>query len=118
MARHLTPGGVLVLEPWFAPQQWQAGTPYATFVDRPDLKLVRMNVSERVGNVSVLRFHFLVATPAGVEYFTEVHELGLFTHTQYLEALVVAGLRPGSYERGLTGRGLTGRGLYIGVKPS
>jgi SAM-dependent methyltransferase len=111
MARHVRPGGVLVVEPWFAPEQWQTGAPHATFVDKPDLKLARMNLSERTGDVSVIRFHFLIATPAGVEYFTETHELGLFTSEQYLAAFGAEGLRI-EYDE----EGITGRGLYVGSK--
>ena len=35
MGRHLEPGGVLVVEPWLAPDDWQDGHVAATFVDEP-----------------------------------------------------------------------------------
>ncbi len=113
MARHVRPGGVLLVEPWFAPEQWQAGTTHALFVDQSGLKLARMSLSERQGDVSVIRFHFLVATLVGVEYFTELHEMGLFTREQYRAAFASAGLAVGYDEQGLTGRG-----LYVGLKAS
>ena len=112
MARHVRPGGVLVVEPWFSPEQWQVGTTHATYIDQSGLKLARMSISERKGDVSVLRFHFLVATLADVQYFNELHELGLFTREQYLAAFTSAGLTVGYNEQGLTGRG-----LYVGIKP-
>ena len=111
MSSHLQPGGVLAVEPWFAPQQWRTGLVHATFVDQPGLKIARMSVSERRDDIAVINFHFLVATPEGVETFSELHELGLFTHQQYLEAFTLAGLSP-NYDP----QGITGRGLYIGVK--
>ncbi len=58
-------------------------------------------------------FHYLIGTPDGIDYFTELHELGLFTHEQYMTAFTDAGLDV-SYDKD----GLMGRGLYIGVRPS
>ena len=111
MGSHLTEGGVLVVEPWFTPDQWKVGTPYAIFVNKPDLKLARINISDRRDNISVLNFHILVGTQGQVEHFTELHELGLFTEPEYLDAFKDAGL-----ETTLDPQGITGRGLYIGVK--
>lgn len=113
MGSRLTEGGVLVVEPWFTPDKWKVGTAHATYVDKPDLKIARVNVSEREGDVSIVNFHFLVATKGKVEHFTELHELGLFTEQQYIDAFNDAGLET-TYDK----KGTTGRGLYIGVKPS
>lgn len=112
MARYLLPGGLLIVEPWFTPGQWTTGRVSALFVDQPDLKICRMNISEAEGNLSFFTFHYLVATPQGVEHFTERHELGLFTHEEYLNAFQKARL-----EIIHDPEGLDGRGLYIGLKP-
>ena len=111
MEQHLLPGGVLILEPWIKPEFFTPGGVHARFVDEPDLKIARMNDSEVEGSLSILNFHYLVSTPEGVQYFTERHELGLFTHEQYLDAFSAAKLTvihdwPG----------LMNRGLYIGLK--
>jgi SAM-dependent methyltransferase len=111
MARHLVPGGVLIVEPWFTPEQWKTGRVSALFVDQPDIKISRMNISEANGNLSFFVFHYMVATSQGVEYFTERHELGLFAHEEYLGAFQEAGL-----EVSHDPEGLDGRGLYIGIK--
>jgi ubiquinone/menaquinone biosynthesis C-methylase UbiE len=111
MSEHLLPGGVLMVEPWFTPEQWETGRVSATFVDQPDLKISRINISETAGMLSFLVFHYTVGTPYGVEYFTERHELGLFTHEEYLVAFSRAGL-----EIAHDLEGLDGRGLYIGMK--
>jgi len=112
MARHLSPGGLVIIEPWFTPEAYHPGTIHATFVDEPDLKIARINVSEQQDRISVLDFHYLVGTPARVEYFTEHHELGLFTQEEYLTAFRTAGL-----EAFHDPEGLTGRGLYLGIRP-
>jgi hypothetical protein len=67
-----------------------------------------MNVNEVRGTISVINFHYMVATPAGVQYFTEDHELGLYTREEYLAAFRDAGLKT-DYEP----EGLIGRGMYI-----
>jgi ubiquinone/menaquinone biosynthesis C-methylase UbiE len=111
-ARHLQPGGVLLLEPWFSPEAYRPGTLHATFVDQPDLKISRMVQSERDGDFAVMHMHHLVATPEeGVRHFVETHTMRLFTGDDYLSALEHAHLNPVHVEGGLTGRG-----LYIGVK--
>jgi ubiquinone/menaquinone biosynthesis C-methylase UbiE len=109
MARHLKPGGLLVIEPWFSPEAWHPGTVHATFVDQPDLKIARMTISEQEDGFSRNVFHYMVAVPQGVSYFTEVHELGLFTPDDYRTAFEASGLEV-IYEA----HGLTGRGLYMG----
>jgi SAM-dependent methyltransferase len=106
MARHLEPGGVLVVEPWLAPDVWQDGHVAAVHVDEPELKIARMNVARRRGSLSVVDFHYLVATPEGVEHFTELHELGLFTVEQYLAAFRAAALDVAHDPEGPMGRGL------------
>ncbi|RIH87047.1 class I SAM-dependent methyltransferase [Calidithermus roseus] len=111
MARHLEPGGVLLIEPWLSPEVWQNGRPHAVFVDEPELKVVRMNTSRQEGRQSVLEFHYLLARPQGVEYFTEELRLFLFTHEEYMDAFRQAGL---SVE--FDPQGLTGRGLYVGLR--
>jgi SAM-dependent methyltransferase len=111
MTSHLRSGGVLIVEPWFTPEQWQTGRVGGLFVDQPDLKISRMSISETEDRLSFLVFHYMVGTPQGIEYFTERHELGLFTHEEYLEAFRKAGL-----EIIHDPEGLDGRGLYIGLK--
>jgi ubiquinone/menaquinone biosynthesis C-methylase UbiE len=110
--RHIKPGGVTIIEPWFAPGVLENGTPHAVFVDEPELKIARMNVNRMEENISYLDFHYLVATPRGVEVFCETHLLGLFTDEEYQQAFRTAG-----FEVFHDPEGLDGRGLYIGVRP-
>ena len=110
MARHVRQGGGLFIEPWFTPENWHAGSVHALCVEEPELKLVRMNTSQVDGKVSIVDFHYLVGTPQGVEHFTELHELGLFTREEMEQAFRQAGLEVFYDESGLTGRG-----LYIGM---
>src|SRR5262249_12368424 len=45
-ARHMAKDGIIVVEPWFAPEDWRVGVLHmAPPVDQPDIKICRMNVS-------------------------------------------------------------------------
>jgi SAM-dependent methyltransferase len=112
MARHLAPGGLLIVEPWFTPETWQAGTVHALFVDEPELKIARVNTSFTKGRLSCFDLHYLIGTPQGTRYVVERHEMGLFTTEEMRHALAGAGLEP-TYDA----QGLTGRGLFVGVRP-
>lgn len=112
MSNHLKAGGVLVIEPWFTPDSWNAGTVHAKFIDEPELKIARMNIGCVEGKLSFFDFHYLIGTPEGVEYFVERHELGLFDTEEMSGAMKGTGL-----EVIYDDEGLTGRGLFIGRKP-
>ena len=112
MGRHLEPGGVLVVEPWLKPGEWTPDRPALLTVDEPDLKVARISMSGLRGTTSLLDFHYLVATPHGVESATEHLELELFTQDETIAAFERAGLDV-SYDE----QGLIGRGLYVGVRP-
>jgi SAM-dependent methyltransferase len=111
MARHLAPGGALVVEPWFAPGEYRPNHVHLLTVDEPELKLVRMSHGTVQGAVSILDFEYLVGRPVGITRTHERHELGLFTQEQMLGAFERAGLRAT-----FDSQGLMGRGLYIGLK--
>jgi ubiquinone/menaquinone biosynthesis C-methylase UbiE len=112
MGRHLRPGGVLLIEPWFTPDQWHAGRVSVNQVDKPDIKIIRMNRGARRGKLALLDFQYLIGTSKGIEHVVEHHEFGLFTHREYLDAFRAAGLNVTHDPEGVDGRG-----LYIGAKP-
>jgi len=45
MARHLRPGGLLLVEPWLTPDVFETGRFDARFVDEPDLKIARITTT-------------------------------------------------------------------------
>ncbi len=113
LARHVAPGGVLLVEPWLHPDRYRPGSLHAHFVDEPELKVARMTHSQLEDGCSVMDFHYLVGTPQGIRHFVERLTAGLFTEAQYIGALQAAGLRVTYDSDGLR----THRGLLIGVKP-
>jgi SAM-dependent methyltransferase len=113
MMSHLSPGGLLLIEPWFTPEMWHPGTIHGLFIDEPNLKLSRINLSELDGRISRMDMHYLVGTTLGVDHFIERHELGLFTQNEMKQEIQRAGASVDYDEVGLTGRG-----LYTCKKPS
>ena len=112
MSRHLGARGVLFVEPFIDAEAFQVGHLHSIFVDEPELKIARMNVSKRVGPIAIIDFHYLIATKrSGVERRFERHELGLFSEDNYREAFRAAGL---SFEA--LAEPAFERGLYLGVK--
>jgi len=86
MARHVKPGGVLIVEPWLTPDAWNAG---ASFIHTGEIgadKVCRMSLSGREGNLSVLSLHYLRGTPNGIEHYCELLELGLFARDEMARA--------------------------------
>lgn len=110
MARHVLPDGLVIVEPWFTPERFTDGHVHADVTEGDGLKVARVSVSRREGEVSVLDMHHMVASRNGVERFFERHEVRLFTHEQYLSAFAAAGL-----VTVFDADGLDGRGLYVGL---
>lgn len=103
---HLAPGGIILLEPWFAPGAMQAGRTYLKTAEAAGVTVCRMSRVEVEGRVSRLHFHYLIGRETGIEHATECHELGLFTVDEMLECFRQAGLAAEHDPRGPYGRGL------------
>jgi hypothetical protein len=106
MRQHLNPGGMMLIEPYFTPDQYWDNHLHANFVDEPDLKISWIYLNGREGNVSVLDIHYTVGTPNGVRQFRETHRVGLFTHEDYLGGFSKAGMTAEFEPEGLFKRGL------------
>jgi SAM-dependent methyltransferase len=95
MARHLEPGGVLIVDGWVRPDKWQE--PGSVRVQwgqdaASGMTVARMVRPHREGNRTHLEMHYLVGFPTGVEYIQESQRLTLFTEDDYLDAFEHAGL--------------------------
>lgn len=109
MARHVAPGGVLLVEPWFTPEQYWEGHLAVNHARSGDLDVTWMYVQERRDGLSRLEIHYLAGSPRGVEHWVETHEVGLFTDEEYRSSFSRAGLAVD-----LQPEGVSGRGVYIG----
>lgn len=114
MARHLTPGGVLVIDPWWSPAAYRDGYVSHDLV-RDDVRTVaRLSRSVRVGEAAVHNeAHYLVADEAGIRHFAHVQPLTLFSPEQYLAAVERAGC---AAEHLTDHPAFPQRGLFVGVR--
>ncbi|NUP03634.1 MAG: class I SAM-dependent methyltransferase [Nonomuraea sp.] len=93
MAEHLEPGGVLVVEPWYFPENFLDGHVGGHTLVEDGLAISRMTHSRREGGKSRLEVRFRVADRDGFKDFAEVLYSSLFTQEQYLTAFGKAGCR-------------------------
>lgn len=111
MARHLRPGGTLVVEPWWFPEQFKEGYVAGDLARDGDRTVARISHSILQGRATRMEVRFLVGEPSGIRSFTEIDVLTLFTREEYERAFTDAGCRV-EYHPGPP----TGRGLFTGVK--
>lgn len=111
MAHHVRPGGALIIEPWFTPEQWRPARPFILAGEIRGDKVYRMSVSIKEGGRSILLHHYLRGRPHSIEHYDERIELGLFTRDEMTWAHEFAGI-----ETQYDSEGLMGRGLYIGKR--
>jgi SAM-dependent methyltransferase len=113
MARHLTPGGVLMLEGWVEPDNWEDSVVSVDAVETPGLALARVTRSTRDGLLTELTSRYVAATLAGLETIDEHHVMRLSVPGEFESACHQAGLR---YER-LPELLRSGRAVYVGTAP-
>lgn len=117
MARHLKPGGLLIVEPWLQPSMIVPGHIGGTVSTDDGIVVLRSSRTEYDGDESGgetdLEFVYVVTTSSGSDVFTERHVMGVWTPTRYVEALQTAGLDAEFLE----GTTELGRGLAIGIAP-
>jgi ubiquinone/menaquinone biosynthesis C-methylase UbiE len=111
MARHVNPGGVLIVEPWIDVDRYRVGEQVQNVVEQADRRISWSYRHKISGRMSVFDIHYVVETSAGVTRFRETHQMGLFSHAEYEDAFRAAGLTV-TYDQ----EGLFGRGMYSGVR--
>ncbi len=112
-ARHLTPGGVALVEPWIDPADFRPGYVHLLTRQGPSVTVARMAYSSREGKRSAVHYHYLIGkTGHGLEHFEEVVTGLLVSRGRLLELMERAGLTARFLKESLT----PGRGLLVGVK--
>jgi len=113
LARHVSPGGLLVIEHLLAPEDVEDGRLASIAVQEPGLVVQRTILTrlrgEREGS---FHMHYLVGRPAGIAHYSEEHRFGSFTPEQVLAAIARTGLEP---EREAAAGGFA-RPLYLGQR--
>lgn len=111
---HLKSGGVLIIEPWFTSSMYHVGTPHMATHNGKDIKIARLNISEKKNGVSILNMHHLIAEKnKKIKYIVSREELGLFDTRKTLNLMRKAGLNA----KVVKGIALDPRrGLILGIK--
>ena len=110
MASHVQQNGILAVEPWITPESWLVGTAHSSTAETEDFVITRMMVAEPVERGRVV-FEYLIGDSTGISRVSETHEMGWFTHDEYISAFEKAGLAVEHDQHGLSGRG-----MYFGRK--
>jgi SAM-dependent methyltransferase len=106
MRRHLNPGGVLIVDPWFEPGQLTDGWISVLVGQSEDVSVCRMSRTLIEGASSILEFEYLIGRSSGIERRRETHTLSLFTQLQMEAAFAAAGLSVTRLPAALRMRGL------------
>lgn len=109
MASHLTPGGVVAIEPWWFPSTFTPGYVRGEVSTVDGRTVARVSHSARAGRSSIVTVHFTVADAEGIRHFVDEHAITLFTRDEYELAFARAGLDVAYVD------GPADRGLLVGV---
>jgi len=90
--RHLAPGGIVVVEPWFPPGVIDPQRVGRNEAEADGVRIVRTSRIEVDGRVSRVRFDYEISDASGTRHAEEVHELGLFSAEEILASFREAGL--------------------------
>lgn len=104
--RHLCPGGLIAIEPWYEPGILSEGPGAERFAEGPGIRVTRRAFTRVANRLSLLRFTYIIETQGHTQVRDELHELGLFTREEMLNCFAQAGLLaeyqvPGQSDRGL-----------------
>jgi hypothetical protein len=111
MAGHVNPSGMLLMEGWVTPESWIVGKVRTEIYETDDGFVARMALMEPIERGRLV-LEYMIGDSSGISHVTETHEMGWFTHDEYMNAFKKANLTTEYIEEGLTGRG-----IYIGQKP-
>jgi len=103
---HLAPGGMIVIEPWFAPGMLDPERVSQHGGEANGVRVSRVSRIEIEGRLSRLHFEYEITDATGTRRSSEVHELGLFTTAELLRTFQRVGLQADHAPKGLTDRGL------------
>ncbi|MEO7999332.1 MAG: class I SAM-dependent methyltransferase [Gemmatimonadaceae bacterium] len=103
---HLAAGGVVIVEPWFAPGVLTTNHVSINQASANDVTVCRMGRTTIDGRMSHLQFEYLIGRSTGIERASETHELGLFTVDETMQCFHDAGLVAAHDPKGPAGRGL------------
>ncbi|PRX51449.1 dTDP-3-amino-3,6-dideoxy-alpha-D-glucopyranose N,N-dimethyltransferase/dTDP-3-amino-3,4,6-trideoxy-alpha-D-glucopyranose N,N-dimethyltransferase [Prauserella shujinwangii] len=95
LAAQLAPGGLLIIEPWYRPEQFVPGYVARDVVEVDGHTVVRLSHSRwldrRANRIRMVVHHALADADHGIRHATDEVDLTLFTDEQYRHAFAAAG---------------------------
>lgn len=92
--RHLAPGGVVVIEPWWFPEAFIEGYVSGHALTTDDNRTItRVSHSTRAGELARMELHYVTADSEGVRHRSEIDELTLFSRGAYEDSFHRAALK-------------------------
>lgn len=111
-SRHVCPGGVVVVDPWWFPETFLPGYVAGDVVKADGRTIARVSHSSREGDATRMKVEYLVAESAsGIRRISENTLITLFTRAEYEHAFTQARLTPHYIESDFSGRG-----LFVGIR--
>ena len=114
-SRHLNPGGIVILESWASPNGFRSGIIHLDSVETHAVRISRMGVTKKHGNMSIVTLHHLIGENGKVRYAVDRHELGLFAPKTVYDLMVKAGFKTYIDRRSWFSTTFK-RPTYVGVK--
>ena len=112
-SRHLKPGGVVIIEPYFTSKQFKPNRPKLSTIETKDIKIARVSLSRRKRNLATREMIIAIADRKnGVFSFEDERDVALFSVEQILAHMERAGFESTHIKNGITKQ----FDLYIGVK--
>jgi SAM-dependent methyltransferase len=103
---HVDSLGIVVVEPWLSPGVIDPNRRGTDVGEAEGVRVVRHSRVKTKDRMSWIHFDYEITDANGTRTASEVHELGLFTPDEMLEAFTSVGLRASFDPHGLIGRGL------------
>jgi SAM-dependent methyltransferase len=106
MSSHITPGGVLIVEPWWFRDRFIDGYVAADVIEVDGRSVARMSRTERRADRAVMDIHYVLADERNIEHFTETHSFGLWSLQDYIDAFAMAGCSAEYVSETISGYGM------------
>ena len=106
--RHITPDGVIIVEPWFSPEKLTDGQHSKREAQLGSMHVERRGVLRVDGRLTRLQFDYTIQENGATRHASELHVLGNFTEAETLSAFRAVGLEV-MHEAATSSH----RGLYI-----
>jgi len=112
-ARHLKPGGVAVVEPYFTAKQFKPNQPKLSIVENEKTRVARVSLSVRKGNIASRKMIIAIAEKGkGVFSFEDNRDVALLSPEQIITCMEQTGFKSTLIKNGITKE----FNLYAGIK--